>query len=303
MLLYVTLLTVIKKIISINFLSQSSMMKTVLITGATSGIGKAAALALARTGFQIIFIARNLQKAEYLVKQIKYVSVNTPVDFFIADLSSLGQVRRSAEAFIDRYHKLDVLINNAGVCLPQRRITEDGFEETFQVNYLSHFLLTCLLLEELKKVPEGRIINVSSALYKNGIFDELNLQSQKGFTPYGAYGDTKLFNILFTLELAERLKGTSITVNALHPGVVRTNFGSELTGYRKSLSTVFQPFFLSPEKGAETSVYLASSEEVKSVTGKYFDRCRIFDLESEFINETNQKILWEKSVKYCGLTL
>ena len=275
-------------------------MKTVLITGATSGIGKATTIALAKKGFRVVSVARNLLKAEDLVQQIKY-ETNVTTDFIIADLSSLSQVRKCVDIFRERYQKLDVLINNAGVCLPKRRLTVDGLEETFQVNHLSHFLLTNLLLDELKKATDARIINVSSALYKNGVFDESNLQSEKGFTPYGAYNLTKLLNILFTLELAERLRGKGLTVNALHPGVVRTNFGSELTGYRKSLSTVFQPFFLTPEKGAETSVYLASSEEVKSITGKYFDKCKIYDLENKSINEINQKILWDKSVEYCGL--
>lgn len=278
-------------------------MKTVLITGATSGIGKATAISLAKKGFQIIFIARDLHKAEALKQEIRYVAPNDHIDYLIADLSSLSQVRKSAETFRERYQKLDVLINNAGVCLPKRMITEDGFEETFQVNHLSHFLLTNLLLGELKNAPEGRIVNVSSALYKSGVFDVSNLQSELGFTPYGAYSNTKLLNILFTLELAERLEDTGITVNTLHPGVVKTNFGSELTGYRKSLSTLMQPFFLSPEKGASTSVYLATSDEVKSTTGKYFEKCRVYELENEFINSDNRKILWDKSMEFSGLKL
>jgi len=288
---------------SLDSMSYSHAMKTVLITGATSGIGKATAIALAKKGFQIIFIARDLHKAEALKQEIRYVAPNDHIDFLIADFSSLSQVRKFAEAFREKFQKLDVLINNAGVCLPKRMITEDGFEETFQVNHLSHFLLTNLLLDTLKNAPEARIINVSSSLYKSGTFDVSNLQSEQGFTPYGAYSNTKLLNILFTLELAERLDGTGVTVNTLHPGVVRTNFGDELTGYRKSLSTLMQPFFLSPENGAETSVYLATSDEVKSTTGKYFEKYRVIELENEFITPANQKILWNKSIELSGLKL
>lgn len=278
-------------------------MKTVLITGATSGIGKATAIALAKKGFEVVFIARNLLKAERLKQEIKNVSNIDNVDFIIGDLTSLSQVRRCIQTFKKRYQRLDVLINNAGVCLPERRITEDGFEETFQVNHLSHFLLTNLLLDELHKAPQARIINVSSAVYKSAVFELGNLQREKSFSSFGTYSNTKLLNILFTKELAERLKGTGITANTLHPGVVRTNFGSEIKGFHKSLATLFKPFFLSPEYGASSSVYLASSDEVKTTTGKYFEKCKVVELENEYLNAANQKILWEKSFEYCGLKL
>ncbi len=272
-------------------------MKTVLITGANSGIGKATATALAKKGYQVVFIARNLQKAEAVKKEIISASNNKAVDFILADLMSLKQVRKCAGSFIQRYQKLDVLINNAGVCLPERRITEDGFEEMFQINHLSHFLLTNLLLDVLKKSAEPRIINVSSAGYKSGKFDVRNLQSEQKFGTFSTYCNTKLLNILFTFELAEKLKGTGITVNTLHPGVVNTNFAGELKGILNILNQMFKPFLLSPEKGAATSIYLASSDEVKTISGKYFEKCKVVEPKNEFITAANQKILWKKSLQ------
>jgi len=278
-------------------------MKTILITGANSGIGKAAAIELAAKGYQVVFITRNLQKAQADKNEIISSSGNSFVDFIIGDLLSLTDVRRSAELFKDKYQKLDVLINNAGVCLPERKITRDGFEHMFQINHLSHFLLTHLLMDLLIKCDEPRIINVSSAGYKEGKFDPENLQGEKKFGSFSTYCDTKLLNILFTFELAEKLKRTGITVNALHPGVVRTNFAGELKGVFGLLNKMFKPFLISPKRGAETSVYLASSEEVKNVTGKYFEKCKAVVPKNEFINAANQKILWEKSVQFSGLSV
>ena len=278
-------------------------MKTVLITGANSGIGKATATALATIGYQVVFIARNPEKAWAVKKEIISVSKNTDVSFIIADLMSLKDVRKCAETFIVKYKTLDVLINNAGVCLPDRRITEDGFEEMFQINHLSHFLLTNLLLDTLKKSSDPRIINVSSAGYKSGKFDTGNFQSEKKFGTFSTYCNTKLLNILFTFELAERLKDTGITVNTLHPGVVNTNFAGELKGVLGFLNQMFKPFLISPEKGAATSVYLASSEAVKNVTGKYFEKCKAVLPANAFINKVNQKILWDKSMELSGLNV
>jgi len=276
-------------------------MRSVLITGANSGIGKATATTLASKGYRVVFIARNLQKAEATKKEIISASKNSSVDFIIADLMSLSQVRNCAETFKRDYKTLDVLINNAGVCLPERRITGDGFEEMFQINHLSHFLLTNLLLDLLKKSSDARIINVSSGGYKSGKFDPENFQSEKKFGTFSTYCNTKLYNILFTFELAERLKDTGITVNTLHPGVVNTNFAGELKGLIGILNQMFKPFLISSEKGAATSIYLASSEEVKTVTRKYFEKCKAVVPVNEFINKDNQKILWEKSMEMAGL--
>jgi len=278
-------------------------MKTVLITGANSGIGKATAIELAAKGYQVVLIARNLQKAEAVKNEIISSSGNNNFDFIIGDLLSLAEVRKSAEMFKEKYQKLDVLINNAGVCLPDRRISQDGFEHMFQINHLSHFLLTHLLLDMLKKSGEPRIINVSSAGYKSGKFDPENLQSEKKFGSFSTYCDTKLLNILFTFELARKLNGNRITVNALHPGVVRTNFAGELKGVFGLMNKIFKPFLISPKRGAETSVYLASSEEVKNVTGKYFEKCKAVVPKNDFIDSANQMFLWEKSMQYSGLNV
>jgi NAD(P)-dependent dehydrogenase (short-subunit alcohol dehydrogenase family) len=277
------------------------IMKIVLITGATCGIGKATAIALAKLGYEIVFIARNAEKAEEVKKEINKLTGKDSASYIQADLRSLDQVRRSAEIFQERYDSLDVLINNAGLIAPSRKITTDGLEETFQVNHLAHFLLTNLLMNKMKDLPDARIINVSSGLYKRGKFDPTNLQGEKYFTPGQAYDNTKLMNILFTFELAERLKGTEITANVLHPGVVRTNFGHEQIGIPRVLIKVFSPLFLSPEKGAKTSIYLASSEEVKNITGKYFEKCRIVEPHNKYLTEENQKILWDISLKLSGL--
>lgn len=276
-------------------------MQTVLITGGNSGIGKATASELASKGYQVVFITRNREKGEEVKNEIIASSKNENVDYILADLTSKKQVRQCVETFKKSYQKLDVLINNAGVCLPEKRITADGLEESFQINHLSHFMLSNLLIDDLKKSDNPRIINVSSAGYSSGKFDPENFQSEKKFGTFSTYCDTKLLNILFTFELAERLEDTGITVNALHPGVVNTNFAHELKGILNVLNKMFKPFLMSPGKGATTSVYLASSEEVKNITGKYFVKCKQVETKNVFITPENRKILWEKSMELSGL--
>lgn len=276
-------------------------MKTVLITGGNSGIGKATATELAAKGYQVVFIARSREKAEAVKKEIIASSKNENVDYILADLTSKNQIRECIETFKKRYQKLDILINNAGVCLPERRITVDGLEESFQINHLSHFMLSNLLLDELNKSDNPRIINVSSAGYSSGKFDPENFQSEKKFGAFSTYCNTKLLNILFSFELAERLKETGITVNALHPGVVNSNFAHEFKGIFNIMNKMFKPFLLSPAKGAATSVYLASSDEVKNITGKYFVKSKPVETKNEYITSENRKILWERSLKLSGI--
>ena len=276
-------------------------MKTVLITGGNSGIGKATVYKLATMGYQVIFIARNREKAESVRNEINAILKNNNTDYIIADLTSIHQVHQLADTFKLRFKVLDVLINNAGVCLPERRITEDGLEESFQINHLSHFMLSILMLDMLNKSDDPRIINVSSGGYSSGKFDPENFQSEKKFGSFRTYCNTKLLNLLFTFELAERLKDKGITVNALHPGVVNTNFAHELKGVFNILNKLSKPFLLSPEKGAATSVYLASSDEIKNVTGKYFVKCKQVDPKNEYITSENQKILWNLSLKLSGI--
>ena len=276
-------------------------MKTVLITGGNSGIGKATATELAQKEFQVVFVARNREKAEAAKKEIIAFSKNVNVDYIIADLTSKKSVRQCVDIFKKSYSKLDVLINNAGVCLPEKRITKDGLEESFQINHLSPFMLSNLLLDYLKKSDNPRIINVSSTAHKSGKFDPENLQSEKKFGPFSTYSDTKLLNILFTIELARRLKDDGITVNALHPWVVNTNFAGEFKGFFGVLGKIFKPMLISPKKGSATSVYLASSGDVRNVTGKYFAKCKPVETKNVYITPDNCKILWEKSLELSGL--
>ena len=193
-----------------------------LITGATDGIGKVTATALARKGYAVVLAGRNEAKAATVTTEIGTSTGNRDIDYLIADLSSLAQLHRLAETFMVRYPRLDVLINNAGIIMPQRVLTEDGYETTFQVNYLAQFYLTQLLLNELEKSPQGRVINLSSSVYRAGKFDPDNLQSERQFSTIGAYAASKLCVLLFTIELAQRLKPTRVTANAVHPGIVRT---------------------------------------------------------------------------------
>jgi retinol dehydrogenase 12 len=274
-----------------------------LITGATEGIGKVTAAELARKGFAVVLAARNVTKAESVAKQIVAATGNRDVDYVIADLRSLGQLHGLAETFAKRYPRLDVLINNAGIIMPRREMTEDGYETTFQVNYLSQFYLTHLLLSELKKSPQGRIINLSSSVYRAGKFDPDNLQSEHRFSTVGAYATSKLLVLLFTIELASRLRATRITANAVHPGIVRTPMMLGAKGFLRAMSYAALPFSLSPEKGAATSVFLASSAEPAEVSGQYFTRAKAKKVKTAFNTQENRNLLWALSMNALQRTL
>ena len=268
-----------------------------LITGATDGVGKSTALELARRGFRVVMAARSAIKAEALKSEIAATTGIGDVEYIVADLASLGQVRLLGEAFRSRYAALDVLINNAGVFLPHRTETEDGYETTYQVNYLSHFLLTQLLLESLDKSAQGRIINLSSSVHSVGKFDLHNLQSERHFSVLGAYAASKLFMLMFTEELAKRLAGTRITANAVHPGIVRTPMMRRAPGAFRIVSYLSTPFSISPERGSETSVYLATSPDLGAITGQYFAGAKRSAAKNKFDTEENRALLWDLSVK------
>jgi retinol dehydrogenase-12 len=272
-----------------------------LITGATEGVGKATALQRARKGFVVVLGARNAAKAKAVKAEIAASSGNPNIDYLIADLSSLKQVRGLADTFRQRYPRLDVLINNAGIFAPARVLTEDGFETTHQVNYLSHFYLTLLLLAHLGKSAHGRIINLSSSVYFAGKFDVHNLQSEKRFSTFSAYSDSKLLMLLFTIELAERLRETGITANAVHPGVVRTPLMLRAPGIFRIVAYLALPFALSSQKGAATSVHLASAPEVQGISGRYFTRSRAAPFKTGFNTPDNRNLLWEVSRKSLPL--
>jgi NAD(P)-dependent dehydrogenase (short-subunit alcohol dehydrogenase family) len=267
--------------------------KTILITGSTDGIGKAAAIELAAMGHRVIVHGRNTERAQRAADDVRTQSGNATVETVVADFTSLREVRAMAADVVSRFPRLDVLINNAGVYMKDRVLTEDGFETTFQVNYLAHVLLTHLLLDLLKRSAPSRIINVSSMAHHNAKLSLDNLQGEKKYGAYGAYACSKLENILFTYELAERLEGTGVTVNCLHPGVIAT----------KLLRAGFGGFGGSGvEKGAETIIFLATSPRCESVSGKYFVNKEITDSSLASHDRGLRKKLWELSMQFVGIT-
>ena len=268
--------------------------KRVLVTGGSSGIGKDTALGLANMGAEVIIVGRDLLRTEKTVNEIKEKTNNTNVSYLLADLASQQSIRHLAETFKQRYSQLHILLNNAGGIYMQRQLTEDGYEMTFAVNHLAYFLLTQLLLDTLKATSHSRIINVSSDAHYRGKIDFTNLMGEKSYIGWHAYSHSKLANVLFTYELARRLKGTGVTANCLHPGVIASNFGKNnvLFGF---LVKVVSPFLASTEKGAETSIYLASSSEVEGVTGKYYDKKAPTHSSGASYNATVAQKLWEVS--------
>lgn len=271
--------------------------KVCLITGGTEGVGKETSLELAKRGFAVVITARNENKARTVVDQIVKRTGNENLDYLIGDLASLESVRQLAAMFKASYSRLDVLINNAGVFLPRRVLTDEGFESSFQINYLSHFLLTQLLLPELNDSPQGRIINLSSSVHAIGNFETDNLQSEKKFSTLITYSTTKLLMLMFTMELSKRLSETRITANAVHPGIVRTNMMLMAPGALKIVSWLSLPFSVSPQKGARTSVYLATSPHVANVSGHYFTNSRQANAGNKTNTATNRDRLWNLSLE------
>ena len=263
-------------------MATSSSMKgrTCLVTGASGGIGRETAVALAKLGATVVMVSRDSERGEVALSDVRRRSSGSnDVQLMLADLASLQAVRSLASEFRQRYQRLHVLVNNAGAYNAKRLLSEDGHELTFAVNHLAHFLLTNLLLDLLKASAPARIVNVSSRSHMGATIDFDDLHKESGYRGMSAYGQSKLANVLFTRELARRLEGTGVTANSLHPGVVRTGFGRNNDGAIGALFRIFQarvfqiapiPFILTPEQGAETSIYLASSPDVESVTGKYF---------------------------------
>ncbi len=276
--------------------------KNVLITGATSGIGEATAIDLAKKGANIFFIARNNLKAQNLSDKIEFISGKRS-KFFIADLASLKNIKDSALEFISLDIPLHVLLNNAGLINNNRKETVDGFEEVFSINHLAYFYLTHLLLDKLKEGTPSRIINVSSgahAFVKGFNFDDVN--SLKEYKPFKVYGYSKLANILFTKKLSQVLENENITVNCLHPGVVGTGFGQNNGIFSKILFNLSKPFMRSSEKGAETSIYLCSSPDVSDVSGQYFYNCKIAKTTKWARSEEDADRLWNLSKELTRIT-
>jgi len=276
--------------------------KICLVTGATNGIGKAAAQALALMGATVVIVGRDAQKTSRVTEEIKLTSGNQNVDLLLADLSSQQEVRRLAEEFKRKHSRLHVLLNNAGGTFATRQISVDGIEMTFAFNHLAYFLLTNMLLETMKASAPARIINVSSDAHSGGKIDFDNLQGEQTYSSFGPYGNSKLANILFTTELARRLEGTGVTVNALHPGLTSTGFGKNNPGFFMKIMGVVIPLIArSPEKGAETSIYLASSTDVQGITGKYFVDCKVTQPALQAADSTVARQLWDISAEMVHL--
>jgi NAD(P)-dependent dehydrogenase (short-subunit alcohol dehydrogenase family) len=270
--------------------------KTVLVTGANSGIGKATALALAKQGAKLILLARNQAKGQAALEEVRSASPTGDGQLIVADFASLADVRRAAAEVRSQTKRLDVLVNNAGVYVPARHETVDGLEETFAVNHLAPFLLTNELLDLLKASGPARIVNVSSDAHRGAHMHWDDLQfSTHAFKGFKVYGQSKLANILFTYELARRLEGTGVTTNALHPGVIASGFGQTYPGAMAFFAKVARPFLLSTEDGAKTSIYLASSPEVEGQTGKYFAKCKATKSNVVSYDLASQKKLWALS--------
>ncbi|HEX9597534.1 MAG TPA: SDR family oxidoreductase [Anaerolineales bacterium] len=271
--------------------------KICLITGATSGIGRATAMALAKMGAKVIVAGRDEERCQNTVAQINRETGSPNADYLLADLSVQAQVRALAAEFKSRYERLELLVNNAGAFYAFRQVSADGIEMTFAVNHLAYFLLTELLLETLKASAPARIVNVASNSHLGEHLDFDNLELKHGYWAVRAYGRSKLANLYFTYELARRLEGMGVTVNAMHPGFVRTNMGAN-NGW---LVRLFLPLVhlssLTPEQGAHTIVYLASSPDVEAVTGKYFVREREVASDPVSYDESAAKRLWQVSEK------
>jgi len=273
--------------------------KTVVITGATSGIGAVAARRLALQGARIVFVARDRHRAATLLETLRAVNPGQTHAAFYADLSRLSEMRRVGTEIAAAQPRIDVLVNNAGLIAARNQRTEDGLELMFATNHLSYFVLTHLLLPRLRAAGAARIVSTASAAHRRARLDFEHLQEQRGAA---GYGTTKLCNILFTRELAHRLAGSGITANCLHPGFVATRFGDDAGGaLRAGLAIAKRLFALPPEEGARTLVYLASSPAAAGHTGCYFERCVPVQPARAARDDASARRLWELSASLSGM--
>lgn len=267
------------------------MQKIILITGSTDGIGKQTALELAEKNHQIIIHGRNEEKCLKTFNELKSKSKNQSIDYVVGDFSTFKPIEEIADKIKLKYSRLDVLINNAGVYLNERRVNGKGIELTFMINHLAHFYLTYLLIDWLRKSDDGRIINISSIAHESADFNNDDFQLQKNYSGYIAYANSKLYNLLFTYALHRRLNKSNVKVYALHPGVISTKLlyaGFRMTG--SPLST-----------GAETPVYLVTSEEIKDLSGKYFIKKKPVKSSRISYNEELQEKIWNYSIQLLGM--
>jgi NAD(P)-dependent dehydrogenase (short-subunit alcohol dehydrogenase family) len=276
-----------------------------MVTGANSGIGKVTAAVLASMGATVVMVCRSRERGEAARQSVVTESGNKNVVLLLADLSSMASTRAMVDAFKARHDRLDVLVNNAGALFNSYQESVDGLEMTFALNHMGYFLPTVLLLDLLKASAPARIINVSSDAHRAGKVDFDDLQNRKKYSAFGVYAESKLENVLFTKELARRLDGAGVTVNALHPGFVRTNFGNNATGNGFAsmvLRLLSKLIAITPEQGAETSIYLASSPEVAGVSGAYFDKKKAVKPANQANDEAAARRLWAESERLSRLS-
>ena len=276
--------------------------KTCIVTGATSGIGRSTAIALARAGAELGIVCRDPGRAEDTVRAIRDETGSTTVDVFLGDLASQDAIRRVAAAILERYPRIHLLVNNAGVVNLQRQTTVDGIEQTFAVNHLAYFLLTLLLLDRLRESAPARIVNVGSDAHKfvSGInFDDIGFAD--GYKSMKVYGHSKLANLLFTVELARRLEGSGVTVNCVHPGAVATGLGKNNGRIAGIVIRLLAPFFRTPDKGAATTLHVATSPALDGVSGRYFASCREVQPAAAGRDREAAQRLWDLSAHLTGL--
>jgi len=273
---------------------------TVLITGGTGGIGRATALGLAEMGANVAITGRDAARADDAAREIRSAT-GMQVDVFVVDHSAQADVRRLADEVLDRLPRLDVLVNNVGGYWNTRHLTTDGLERTFAVNHLSAFLLTNLLLARLQECNHARVVTVASHAHAQGSIDFDDLQCERSYSGARAYNQSKLASVLFTYELAKRLRGTTVTSNAVHPGVVNTSFGAEDPGRtQRLLVPVLRPFMKSAEQGAATSIHVASAPQLQDVTGRYFTNSQPRKSSPQSHDQGTATRLWHASVDLVG---
>jgi NAD(P)-dependent dehydrogenase (short-subunit alcohol dehydrogenase family) len=274
----------------------------VIVTGASNGIGRSTALGLARLGATVVMVCRSRERGEAAMRWISDLAGDVTLDLLVADLSSQRQIRALAVDFLEKYDRLDVLINNAGVLRGHRSVTEDGLETTFAVNHLAYFLLTSLLLERLAESLSARVVNVASIAHKWGKLDWDNLQGERRYGAARAYARSKLANIVFTYELARRLESTGVTANCLDPGAIRSGLGKGGGGLVPRYWRLRQRFLASESKGAETPIYLASSDDVADVSGGYWANRKRQQSSKRSYDQNDASRLWEVSEQLTAST-
>jgi len=270
--------------------------RTCLITGATDGIGKETAIGMAKNGYNLILIGRNEEKGKNVSDEIRKIADSIDIDFFTADLILMKEVSRVADEVCQKYDRIDVLINNVGAYFAFRDVTEEGFERTFALNHLGYFLMTKKLLPLVEKSDYKRIVNVSSSAHYGVSFEFDNLNGEKKYRGFRAYQKSKLANVMFTYELAKKVKDSGITANCLHPGFVASKFGNNNNFLWRGIISFFKALSaINVKKGAKNSIHLACSEDVKDISGRFFSNCEVKKGAGKAKNEEHNQKLWEIS--------